>query len=141
MNARKRSVGAPRAEVRATLAAAGLIQAAEGATGPDAALLKDIERARGLYEAGRQAWHMARAPGLSAERRRQLRAQAFESSDERTQLEQAIASAHPRTPEAAHAKVELALCHMEDMGGNFYDLSREALRDALTWLPGPMVRQ
>jgi len=141
MNARKRPAVAPRAKVRETLAVAGLIQAAAGATGPDAALLKDIERARSLYVAGAEAWHMAKAPGLSAERRRQLREQAFGSGEERNRLELAIAAARPRTPEAARAKVELALCHLEDAGGSFYDLPREALRDALTWLSGPMERQ
>jgi len=141
MNARKGAAVASRAKVRKTLAVAGLIQAAAGAIGPDAALLEDVERARTAHMAGADLYHAAHAPHLPAGVARERRERAFALGRESQELQQVIAGFRPHTMEGARAKVELALCLLEETQGTFWDLSKAALRDALAWLSRPMGQQ
>ena len=134
MKTRKKPTVMPRAEVREVLAAAGLIQAAAGATGPDAALLEDVECARTVHTAGADLYHAAHAPHLPAGVARERRERAFALGRESQELQQVIAGFRPHTMEGARAKVELALFLLENVGGRFYDLPKAALRDALSWL-------
>jgi len=121
--------------LRKSLAAAGLLVAAEGATGPDAKLIQACEECLSARASADTYWHGAQAPRLEKATRVDMRAQAMAANTRRGELEAWIIATPARTVEGASAKIRCALDGMgEKRTGNIFTFPRAVMEDALRHL-------
>jgi len=135
VTARRTGSAGNAAELRKSLAAAGLLVAAEGATGPDAKLIQACEECLSARASADTYWHGAQAPRLEKATRVDMRAQAMAANTRRGELEAWIIATPARTVEGARAKLRCAIDFGADgRGGRDALVASAAMRDALRHL-------
>jgi hypothetical protein len=110
----------------------GLLAAAAGATGPDAALIQACEECLSARASMDAYWHASQAPRVEKATRADLGAKAQAARERCAELEAWIIATPARTVEGARAKLRCAI----DLGadgrrGNMLHLPCAAMADAL----------
>jgi hypothetical protein len=118
--------------VRQSLAAAGLLAAAEGATGPDAELIQACEECLSARASADAYWHASHAPRVNEATRAELRQRAAAARARCDELEAWIIAKPARTVEGARAKLRCAIdLGADGRGGKVLHLPCAAMADAL----------